>query len=391
MLAVVLLFCAVAPSFAQDTVPSTPKPLIAQALEVLGYDRLEIEIDADGEPTVLGLPVMATARALHLDASKLALDPAFVTMFMDANVQHMEIRQEAGKLGLIVNGKVLPYVSWDSNQLPKVAAVASTIAPSNADLIKMIVGFAPWMDKLGLDVLVSFPVKPGVALIAPSDPAILLPVVNQTATVAKATIDFTVEYSTDGTPGILGFTPRDLANFGLYSDLYLRSDVLQALIDAGVQNLELRTRSDGFIVFSNNEPLISLNYDAQMLENAANLFVQVNPTSPYSSTISNAVSLTELNLGIMATFPVAPGTEPIELVPHPNAVPSTVTVVKVDEPAEAAATPTPSASPAATPVATPSATPAPVLVDVTCKDGTIHRGLTPEEAAHACPEGGEGW
>ena len=55
-----------------------------------------------------------------------------------------------------------------------------------------------------------------------------------------------------------------------------------------IQSLEMRTTPNGLTVYANNQPLPDLQWNEEMLTNAADLYNQLNPNMPYADLIKQA-------------------------------------------------------------------------------------------------------
>jgi len=128
---------------------------------------------------------------------------------------------------------------------------------------------------------------------------------------------FDIRYDAQGVPAILGITGYDLADLGLPLPVAIDRPMLQSLQSQNVQALELRTKPDGLFVYLNNEPLPSFVWDRQLLQNAAELYAQMNPQSPIIGTVNQMVpNMDTLDIGVLVYFPPAAGVPVIEAKMH---------------------------------------------------------------------------
>lgn len=361
MLVVLVALCATVvpalPASAQGTEPPTPEPSILQSL---GVDRIEIEIDANGEPSFLGMP--ASWFGLNI-----AMDPSYVTWMMSSNIQHVEMRQSGADIALYANGQLLGLVSWDSKQMAIIPDIAKVVSPGSEKILTIIVKILPIIEKLGVNVAVKFPVAVGAVVIDLSDLSKALPEIQPTTDSPKLTVEAEVDYDINGVPSMLGISAADLTAMGMYVPVALDIRVVQSLQSRNIQHIELRTGPDGIQVYTNNNIALAVRYDRNTLMTVAGLYEQLGLVGPPAGMVKNvSTNIDRISIGLLMNFAPPAGVESIEATLH-KYVPPNLTAT-------------------ATPAAVTTPTPATVLlVDVTCPDGQVHRGLTPAQAATACP------
>jgi hypothetical protein len=284
---------------------------------MLALPRLEISFDKDGNPVVLGMKLADVGLMLGQDLSGIKLDPFYVTWMTNANVQHIELRQTGEGVAMMLNAKPMPHFSWDDKSLSQAMDLAMAFSPENANLFTTIRKLLPIVSRLGLAVVVRFPLQPGAKEIALAEESVVMAKVNPSKDPASIILKFEVRYDAQGVPSILGVSGYDLADIGLPIPVAIEMGVLQNLQGKDIQALELRTKPDGLFVYVNNNPLPSFTWDKQLLKNAAEAYARMNPQSPYVATVNQMLPMMDtLDIGVMVHFPPAAGAKPIQAVMH---------------------------------------------------------------------------
>ena len=284
---------------------------------MLALPRLEITFDKDGNPVVLGMKLSDVGLMLGQDLSGIKLDPFYVTWMTNANVQHIEMRQTGEGVAMLLNAKPMPHLSWDDKSLSQAMDLAMAFSPENANLFTTIRKLLPIVSRLGLAVVVRFPLQPGTKEIALAEESVVMAKVNPSKDPASIILKFEVRYDAQGVPSVLGVSGYDLADIGLGLPVAIEMGVLKNLQGKDIQALELRTKPDGLFIYVNNNPLPSFTWDKQLLKNAAEAYAQMNPQSPYVATVNQMLPMLDtLDIGVMVHFPPAAGAKPIQAVMH---------------------------------------------------------------------------
>jgi len=178
-------------------------------------------------------------------------------------------------LFLYANGQLLPSIGWSTESLDNAAEIADMLGVQNTAVIKRLV---PILQRLGLDIVLRFPVAPGNESFA------LHPSGTEPPTLAKveqpsAVVHLEVDYREDGLPTIMGLTSRDLAaltgtdlSFVELPDYYIT--FFKAI---NLQNLEVETHADGLRIFVNGKELPRLAYSPEQIHALVNLYAQLYP------------------------------------------------------------------------------------------------------------------
>ncbi len=288
--------------------PSTSPKTQSGEIFMLALPRLDIAFDKAGNPTMLGMKLSDVGAMMGQDFSYVRLDPFYVSWMTNANIQHIEMRQTGDGLALLVNGKPMPHIAWNDDSLNRALDLAALFAPGSEALFNVIRKFLPVISRLGLDVVVRFPLQPGAKEVTLADPSVAMAKVNPTKDPASIVLKFEVRYDAQGVPAILGISGYDLAAMGLPVPVAIDPSVLKNLQDKNVQLLELRTKPEGMFIYLNGSELPSLAWDKQLLKSAAEVYAQMNPGSPAIPFVNQiAPVLDTLDIGVMTRLPLAPG------------------------------------------------------------------------------------
>lgn len=277
--------------------------------------RIEVAFDADGSPSILGLNMADVAKYTGTDVSSYKLPKFYVDWMTAANVQHIEMRQTGNGIGLWVNGKAMPHIGWDDASLQKTSDLMAMLNVPRTDMLRK---FLPIVRRLGLDLVLRFPVAAGQAEIPLVDPNEAVKQAAKPSTApASAVVQFEVKYDDNGVPGILGISAADLAAMGIQAPLAMSPAYLDLLKKNNIQNMELRGKADGLFLYINGEPLPNIVWDDTYLNNVADMYAQMNPQSPYINVAKTVLPLVSRgDIAIMVHFPVAEGQTPIAAKMH---------------------------------------------------------------------------
>lgn len=291
--------------------PSAPAKTESGEAFLLALPRLVVDFDASGTPSAFGLKLDEVGRLLGQDLSSVRLNRFYTDWMTAANIQHIEMRQTGDGLALLVNGVPLPHIAWTDQSLQRAADVAAALNLQGMDVVRELL---PMVRRLGLDVVLRFPLQPGARAIPLAEPSLAVAPAKPEQTAPTAVIRFEVKYDGRGVPAILGLSAQDLRALGLDLPLALAPDAIRTLQGSNIQYVQIRTKPDGMYVYVNGEPLPNLVWDNTLLVNAANLYAQMNPGSPFVELARQVVpSLDNLDMDILLHFPRAPDVAPIPI------------------------------------------------------------------------------
>jgi sulfur carrier protein ThiS len=279
---------------------------------VLALPQLVIDFDAAGNPSIMGMDLAAAGAMIGQDLSGMSLNNIYVApgiklvdSLMAANVQTIELRQTGDGVAVLVNGKPLPHIAWTDESLKQMTDVAAMFNVQGLDLLKKVL---PIVRRLGVNVVLRFPPQPGAEVIALTDPTVPLPTPQANDGPDSIVAHMEVKYDGQGVPSILGISARDLQAMGLNLPLALAPSVIQSLQANNIKTMELRSKPDGIFVYANDVALPNLSWDNTMLLNAADLYGQMNPTSPYVAAVKQFLpAINNVNIDLLLHFPTADG------------------------------------------------------------------------------------
>jgi hypothetical protein len=283
---------------------------------VVALPRIVITFDDQGNPGVEGVALEEIARSVGvpLDLSQYRIDPFYPAWMKAANIQHIELRQTGDGIALLVNGALMPSLSFQDGALQRISDVAPLLGQNGPAIGQLLQKFAPLVQRLGLAVALKFPTQDGAEAIAyaPADTKVAaLAASNEPPT---AVAKFEIRYDEQGVPSILGISARDLQALGVNANVALAPSVLQQLQANNVQHMQLSSRSNGLYMYVNGNSLPAIAWDTAALNNAIQVYEQMNPGVPkqYLDLIKTFVPmLGRTDMSIMVHFPVAAGVEPI--------------------------------------------------------------------------------
>ncbi|OQA45519.1 MAG: hypothetical protein BWY52_01274 [Chloroflexi bacterium ADurb.Bin325] len=275
--------------------------------------RLVVDLDAEGNPSLLGIsPSLLGMFGVDTAAMKVPADT--VKQMMDAGIQHIEIAAVGDRIMFFVNSQPVPHLGWSATSLPRALDVADVfMSIQNAQMIRQLL---PLVTRLGLDVVLRFP--HGDAAVIP------MVDVNQAKTFratpgtepAGMIIKFEVKFDEQGRPGLLGLSADDLAALGV-SGVAIAPDLLARIQKANIQHMEFQTQPDGAFVYVNGEPLPTVIWDTQLLQNLMDVVGKLAADSELLPLLEALVPYVDrADIGILVHFPIAAGQEPIPAQMH---------------------------------------------------------------------------
>lgn len=283
---------------------------------VVALPRIVITFDDQGNPGVEGVALEEIARSLGvpLDLSQYRIDPFYPAWMKAANIQHIELRQTGDGIALLVNGALMPSLSFQGDSLQRISEVAPLLGQNGPAIGQLLQKFGPLVQRLCLSIALKFPKQDGAQDIpyAPADTkvAALAPSNEPPAAVAK----FEIKYDDQGVPSILGISARDLQSMGINANVALAPAVLEQLQTNNVQHIQLSSKSNGLYMYVNGNALPAIAWDSASLNNALQVYEQMNPGVPqqYLDLIKTFVPmLGKTDMSVMIHFPVAQGQTPI--------------------------------------------------------------------------------
>lgn len=293
--------------------PSTGAQTGGGEVFMVALPRLIVDLDNEGNPVLFGINAVQLGRFVGSDLSSLRVPPAMVKAMTDTNIQHVEVRQDGDAAVFLVNGKPMPHVGWSDQSLQQASDVAAALGVKNADVYRRLL---PLVRRFGLDLVLRFPRAAAAAEIPLANPDQAVKISPSTEAPSAVAL-MEVKYDAQGVPGIMGISAADLARLGLPLRVRLDPVVLQRLQQNNVQTLEIRNKVDGLYLYLNGNVLPNAIWDDTLLNNATDLYVQVNPNDPNLAIMKLLIPFTSrLDLDVLFYFPVAQGQQPIPTRMH---------------------------------------------------------------------------
>jgi hypothetical protein len=88
----------------------------------------------------------------------------------------------------------------------------------------------------------------------------------------------------------------------------LDAETIQRIQSANIQHLQIRSQPGGLFFYANGKPLPHLIWDSRFLTNAAELFGQLMPDSPYRPLVTElAPGVDRADIDVLVILPRASG------------------------------------------------------------------------------------
>ncbi len=232
--------------------------------------RIEVNIDADGNPTVAGISPALLGLA-GMDPSQFRLDKATVAQITDSNIQHVELVFRQDGLYWWVNSKALIPLVWDDASFNNVTQLIPKFVPMDeAQKGALTNVFLPAARRLELNLLIRFPLKAGETVVAVREMRGALPTAGAPttpSTVARLHISFDAE----GTPSIVGVSLKEIGQIigADTSSVAIPKDTVNQIVGAGIQHITVRTTPEGIKLWTNDQPLPTLRWSDETLKSTA--------------------------------------------------------------------------------------------------------------------------
>ncbi|OQA45520.1 MAG: hypothetical protein BWY52_01275 [Chloroflexi bacterium ADurb.Bin325] len=282
---------------------------------VIALPRIVVVYGEDGIPSLEGLDLQSLAQSVgfNLDLSAYRMDPAYINWMQVSNIQHFELRQTGSGLAMMVNGKLLPHVSWQDGSLEATGGFVKMLGPQYEQLGNLVAKLAPIAKRLGLSIVVKFPVAAGADEIALATDDVVMATPAPANGPASALVQFEIKYDDQGVPSIMGISARDLANAGINAPLALAPSFIQQAQASNVQFLQLRSKGDGLYLYVNGMPLPGIAWDQVMLQNTLDAAQRMYAHMPIDWNIVTQLVplLSNTDVSILIHLPRAEGVDAI--------------------------------------------------------------------------------
>ena len=279
-----------------------------------------VQYGSDGVLSVAGFTTNQLYQWTGIDLRMLNLQPWVVQRLVDADIQHIEVAEDAKGLAVYVNGKPLPYVSWDGDSLQNLGDMLAVFDVPYAPVIKAVL---PLVRFTRLSVVVQFPIRPGAAVIpmrARNAPAVVAARASSvTSPVAVVRLDIT--YDSKGMPSLFGLDAGTLAGMGIdVRPLALNPALVKRFMAHNIQHIHFVNRPDGIHIYVNNKPLPYPAWDEEHIQNAVDLYQRLtgDTQSPVFTLVTQILpELRRSDVDLLLRFPVPEGKEAIPVLEAP--------------------------------------------------------------------------
>lgn len=288
------------------------KPEDVTADFVLALPRIVVDINSDGLPAIDGFSpqLISALSGGTVDMSQYAMDKRYIDWFTQANVQHIELVQQGDGLYIFVNGVLIPHLGWSTEDLGTMISTIDELGVVQPQFEKALKILIPFMQHTGLDVAMRFPRQPNAEEIPLRDTSAPIEApTKEEAETEVAIFKARISFDEQGTPSILGISTRDLEDAGLANlrGAGLDPALVQRLMDAGIQQVTIKSTPEGLLFWINDSPLPYLVWNNDYLNNAADLYSQLYFMPEYESQRELAKTLLPLldqvNTEIILDFP----------------------------------------------------------------------------------------
>jgi hypothetical protein len=244
--------------------------VVVRYMPQINLPRVVLKYDDTGVPTIFGVKTSSLDRFVPLGF--LELPPDTVQSFVQADVQHVELDVDDAGVFIYVNGKSLPYLAWNEDDLTYAGGLIDRLDVVQNDTT--IAKALPLLGRIGVDAAATFPRQEGAAEIPLRARSARDAAEPQEAGEPTATIQAAVVYTESGVPVVANITTREigqLAGIDL-SSVELPPATLDMLRQAGIEKAAVVTRSDGLYLVVNEQDVLQLAYNERHLMNAVDLY-----------------------------------------------------------------------------------------------------------------------
>ncbi|HUW15007.1 MAG TPA: hypothetical protein VM537_35140 [Anaerolineae bacterium] len=234
--------------------------------------------DGSAEPSLSGIGASLIESWFGVDLSTVKIPAFYVDWIKDSNLQHIEILTDDGGFFFYANGMPLPYMAWDAESLAAAADLAGAFGVANIATIKTGL---PWLQRVGLDIVVQMPLSDDPKIIAYRDARAGLLATTAAPEIKDPVgeIKLHMAYDEEGYPSVLGLPAQALQAMLGFTPGQMDPQIIAQLKQTGVESLTLRTRGDGLFIFMNDQPLPNVAWSPEHIVNALDLYAQMNEVS----------------------------------------------------------------------------------------------------------------
>ncbi|RME82498.1 MAG: hypothetical protein D6775_10715 [Caldilineae bacterium] len=302
LLVVSIVLTACAPSQAAMQPPSQEF--------MLKLPQIEVAIDENGVPTFGGLSATTLYYATfgQVNLTWMRMDPALVSRLMDIGLQHVEVLQNDTGLYIFVNGEALPNVAWSPETIEATAGMLNSMAGIDPSLLRLLNLVLPYVQNVGVDLIMRFPVAAGAEPVPLRDPSAPLPAPAPAAEGGGLALQVQVIYDDNGVPSVPGasFILKNMLGIDV-EQLALNKYTIDLLKAQGIQSITVNTKPDGVQVSINENTLPKLVWSEDQLRTTLSVlsdFYLGAAGASITQVIENIIpALGELDLQLVLVFP----------------------------------------------------------------------------------------
>jgi hypothetical protein len=292
---------------------------------MIALPRIEVNIDNDGNPSFAGISpkLIEFATGGQVKLEQFRMDKSWVDYLVSTNTQHIELLHKDDGVYMWMNNKRLPNLAFTKDSIGNIGEVLDKAGNfeaygMNRQQLDVVRRFLPFINRIGLNVLIKFPMKGGEKEIAARDVTQpIAPAPTAKKEDASTMVRVVVNYDQTGEPSIAGLSAADVENvFGIQLyNLRLQPEFVAQMSKQNVQHISIRSHGEGLALSVNDMALPDLQCDAECLSNTADTLATLN-TYPdlqqYNEPIKAfAPYIRNVNAEFALKFPLAPGSQAI--------------------------------------------------------------------------------
>jgi len=255
---------------------SAPAPSVDEF--VLQLPRLYIQYlespQGYAEPALWGMRASLLEQWFGMDMSMVKIPEFYVDWIKASDVQHFEVVHDAAGLFAYVNGKPMPYVSWDADSMGMTGDLIYGMGVPNGDIIRRLL---PLLRHVGLDIIVQMPLAQDAAIIPyrDEDGGLMQSMAAAAIDDPDAKLKLQLDIDEQGVPSLFGINAEMFGfTLGRLDPYYVG-----LLKGAGVGSLAVQTQGNGLFMYVNDRALPSFAWSEEHLNNALDLYEQMNEAS----------------------------------------------------------------------------------------------------------------
>lgn len=246
---------------------------------VVDLPALVIDVDANGQVSLGGMPLSEVGGLVGQDFSTLSFPAETVSFLTASNIQHFQIDNTPEGLLILVNGTPIPSLAWDGESLVATAEVLETLGAGIALLDRVL----PLVRNLGVGVTIRLPVAEGeepIALVVTdSDIAQQALAAQQeflAAVGAPPTFQLVVNYAADGTWSVGDLSQEEWSAIAPvpWEMLNLSPALIQGASSSGINEVGIATNPEGIFISVNGRTLPHITWADGRINHVINLAAQ---------------------------------------------------------------------------------------------------------------------